>query len=493
MMTRKAIPSMIVDRNGRPAMYYEVSRQQPGDRTFITQGQSPTDEWKQLDGGTLSKLQGAGRFLYKNCAILRGAVLEKASLSFPLEPQFTGADKEWGSAAEAWLYDWHKVFCVAGETYDFDSACRIIQINETVDGDIGTVLRKTSSNYPQVQFIRGHRINARDWSQERFRNGVQTTRDGKPVAYSVLGETDADDVIIPANDFILTYRPDMPDQLRGVSKLCASIVDFADVKRLRQYEMRAQMMLASQALIEKNETGEADTAAEAISMPTTDGSGTPTGLVTQLYEGGMVRYYRSNSGSGLEAFRGGDRPSMSAQAFEDRIVTGALYAMEWDPNFALAIKEPGGAYARTVIEKIRRSVANGQKVVKKWARRVDGWALSVAMKNGDLPYPSDGDWYSWDYQGPARITADTGNEQNARREGYKLGMTTLKSEQAEGGNWWEETRAQRSVEIDDLLTRAQATATKFGISIQEALTLYEQRSPNPMPSPTEPAPTGAQP
>ena len=207
----------------------------------------------------------------------------------------------------------------------------------------------------------------------------------------------------------------------------------------------------------------------------------------------MVRYYRSNSGSGLEAFRGGDRPSMSAQAFEDRIISGALYAMEWDPNFALAIKEPGGAYARTVIEKIRRSVANGQKVVKKWARRVDGWALSVAMTNGDLPYPSDGDWYSWDYQGPARITADTGNEQNARREGYKLGMTTLKSEQAEGGNWWEETRAQRSVEIDDLLTRAQATATKFGISIQEALTLYEQRSPNPMPSPVEPAPTGAQP
>lgn len=481
-------PSLILDRHGKPAAYYEASRNRySGDRSWLNVGNVASDSWTELDNSTLQSLQASGRFLFKNVPIVRGAILEKASMSFPLEPQYNGSDKEWGDLAEAALHDWHKVMCVAGPAYDFDTLGRMILISAMVDGDIGTLLRKTRDNFPQVQIIRAHRIGDREFGlNSKFKSGVQLSSDGRPIAYQILGAEKADDVVVSANDFELTFRPDAPDQSRGVSALCASIGSFADVKRLREYEMRAQQLFASMALIENNETGEADTAAEAITMPSADGSGTPSGLVTQSFEAGMIKYYRSNSGSGLEAFRS-DRPSADAQAFEDKIISGALYGIEWDPNFALAIKEPGGAYARTVIEKIRRSISNGQKLVKKWARRIDGWALSVMMKNGVLPYPKTGDWYSWDYQCPARITADTGNEKNARREDYKLGLLTMEEEQAESGKWWEETREQRQREVEDLLTRAQSISSTYGISINDALNLLEQRSPNPMSTPAQPA------
>jgi hypothetical protein len=246
--------------------------------------------------------------------------------------------------------------------------------------------------------------------------------------------------------------------------------------------MRAQQMFASQGFIEKNPTGSADETADAITRPANgvSGAGTATGLITQTFEEGMVRYYQSGTGSGLEAFRS-DRPSADTQSWEDKIVTQALYGIEWDPNFALAIKEPGGAWARTVLQKINRTIKLNCCVEAEAQCREDIFALSMFIDMGLLEPPSDGDITSWEYLlGVPLITADSGNDASAKREAYKLGLMNFRDIAADDyGGWWIAKRDQRETEIEDLLTRCRALKVLFPeLSLQEVINLFEQRNPN---------------
>jgi hypothetical protein len=483
----------ILDQHGRPVAFrlFEAGntatrREHPG--AFYNATQDTRDA---LPRGTWAQILSSGRFLFANVPIVRGALLEQAAYSFPLVPQYTGKDKAWGQEAERWLNDWHKICNVKGPPYTQHINSRIRMLAYKVDGDIGTVLTFGTSDFPLLQHIRAHRIGDRlansqilqtgRYKGKRMVNGVIANAVGRPIAFNILGDTEAEDRTISASDMFLTFRPDYSDQFRGISHLVASISDFGSIKRLREYEMRAQQLGASIGLIEKNETGSVDEAAMAITQPTSseDPTGTASGLITRTYEAGMTLYYKSQSGSGLEAFRN-DRPSADASRFEDKIVTGALYGTEWDPNFALAIKEPGGAWARTILQKINRCIKANVWTEAQAQRREDGYAMAKAMKLGILGTPPDGNWFSWEYElGIPAITADSGNEENAKREAYKLGTCSLRDITTEKGRWWEDHRDQRELETRDLLQRAQNLRVDFPeLTLSEALNLLEQRTPN---------------
>ncbi len=485
--------SPILDQFGRPQASGFFQGGDPGRRgdslpaSYTTAGYLDTK--KLVSQYSWLQLMSAGRFLFANAPIVRGAIREQATLSFPLEPQYTGKDKEWGKLAENWLLNWHRINNLAGPAFNQDMTNILALLEVKVSGDFFILLTSADSGYPMIQSIRAHRVRSRDgvgtitrgpWQGWNATNGVILNAKGTPIAFNVLGDTEEEDRQVSARDLIHVFRPDYSDQTRGISHLCASIRDFNDVEKLREYEMRAQRLGASIGLIENNETGTADEAAAALALPAagTDTSGTASALITQTYEQGMTLYYKARTGSGLSSFRN-DRPTADAQKFEDKIVSGALYGIEWDPNFAMAIKEPGGAWARTIIEKIRRCIQNNQSLIGWMQRRIDGYGIAKAIKLKIIPAPSDGDWFSWEYQGPSRITADSGNEENAKREAYKLGLVTLKNLDAEKGRWWEETRDQREAEVRDLLRRAKVIAGEFGIEMKEALELLEQRSPNP--------------
>lgn len=442
----------------------------------------PPANWKVL--------LDASRKLFANFPMLRGAIMDQASLSFPLTAQYAGKDKQWGKLAEDWLWEWRKIAHVRGTTYDSWTASRIRLIARKVDGDIFTVLTETKNGYPKLQFVRAHRVGNRSlenpikegpYAGFRCNNGVVIDDYGRPIAYHILGETEDGDQFISANACFPSYRPDYPDQDRGIPELCASIETMHDLKRLHEYEMRAQLIGSMVWASEHNETGTEDESSLAVTRPvTTPTAGTVGAVTTRRMEQGMLLYMKANSGAKLEAFKN-DRPSADQQAFWDRVITAAFSGIEWDASFSLALKEPGGAWARTVIEKIRRCIRNNQAVEAKAMRREDGYAISKAIKLGILPKPKDGDWYSWEYQAPARITADSGNEEKAKQENYKLGSLTLRDWEGEKGNWWEETREQKELEAHDLLTRAKNLRAKFPeMTLQECLTLLEQRSPNPV-------------
>jgi Phage portal protein, lambda family len=507
---RKPIPSTVLAPNGKPAAYYffEGGTRRWGDTTPFWYGSGAVDTKNLLPTYTWRGLMTGGRFLFANVPMLRGALNEQANYAFPLERHWQGADEDFGVEAAHWLKNEYDPHCgLRGFPFDAEMISRLRLFGSSVDGDIMTVLATDpDTGAPRQQLVRAHRVGDRNITNggtlpngpfrgDRIDNGMISDSYGRNVGFLILGDKPEQDVYVstrgepelPAG--LVLFRPSYPDQVRGITEFVASLNSFEDLKRLSEYEMRAQELFASQGIIEKNETGFADETQDAIMRPVgsppTDTTGTATGLVTETFEAGLVRYFRSGTGSGLEAFRA-DRPSSDAANFEARIVARAFYGLEWDPNFALMLKEPGGAWARITLTKINRRLSRIQAAEARIKHRCDLHALAHAIYVlGILPEPSDGDFFSWGYRGPARITADSGNEAASKRNDYILGLRNMEMHCIEEGRDWKNNRIQKHQEAIDLLTRARAILTMFPelVTIQAAAKFVEDTNPTGTPAP----------
>ena len=405
--------------------------------------------------GTHQQLVTAGRWLFSNFAPVRGALLEQATYSVqPFVPQYVGKDKAWGADAEAWLNDWHKVVDIQGRC-DFEEMLYLALISIKRDGDAGVLLTETRGKYPAIQLIPSHRIGSKTGGQiksgafkgKQIHNGVITNANGRAIGYELTNGRR-----ISAGDLALCFFPEWSDQGRGLTPLAGVVADLQDVKELRQYELTAQKAQSSISLIEHNENGYADES-ESFIEQTIDGGALDTTVET--LEGGAIRYFRAGSGAKIETVES-NRPSKNSQDFESTIMRAAFQALEWPYDFSLDPSKIGGAVVRLVAAKAQRTVEKNQRLVRKLARRIDGYGLAKAIKLGLLPMPPGGDWYSWHYQGPRRLTVDAGRDASAAREDYKLGLTTLSELYAERGLHWEDELQKRVDEQRVLLDAAKA-------------------------------------
>jgi hypothetical protein len=487
--------SKLVDQFGKPmafngskvGQFSQLTNRYRNENYFQQRGAVDFD--KALTAGGFFNMLSASRWLFQNSGSVFGALQEQANFSFPMTPVYTGKDKEFGVLALEWLVQWHKINNVRGPAFDRSNTERLRMQAIKVDGDFGTILVRNRGGYPMVQHVRSHRIHdGKDnggivdggrYDGARLHNGIIMNRDGRAIAYRVqVGEEREDTEDISSRDMFLSYRPMYSDSSRGLTHLVTSTKSFSDIFRLREYEMRAQHAAASVSLIERNDSGgPEDEVAEIIGG--NDAAGDP-GVAVERMEGGMIRYFRSNSGGGLEAFES-NRPSVSSMDFEARIMTEAFFGMEWDPSLSLRLQEPGGALARAVIQKIRRSIQNIQKVEVKAAFREDLHGLANAIRIGALPQPSDGNIFSWKYNPPKLISVDTGNDEKLKHESYKLGLTTRAEIASQNGRDWSEDLAQRETESRELLEVADRIKKDFSISLEAAIGLIEQRTPNPAP------------
>ena len=475
----------IIDRRGQGGGYssnrlYRASRQTDiKDRQLLSD--LNRDAWRNISPSGRKQLVTIGRFLYANFAPIRAAVNEAADYaSQGFVPQFCGKDKAWGGEAEEWLYEHDKIADIRGNPYSMQVFRRNLALASMRDGDMATLLVGEDGEYPLIQPIGCHRVTS-DASHERvvggefdgafICDGVITNDYGRAIGYR-LDEPSAPGGFrdISARNMILSYRPDFTDQVRGFSAIGVAAFDSQDIQEARGYNLLAQKVAASIALIEENETGEADAAKAIVSGGASDTDGNKSSISAEQHEGGMIRYFKAGTNSKLTSFSY-DRPGANSQEFESRILRAALAGMGWSVDFSLDPTKAGGAQMRVVLDKINRAIIGIQEyVLRPTLARIDGWRIAKAIKLGLLrPSP---EWYKWDYTGAERPTADRKYESDVDLTEMGAGARTLKDVAAKRGGYWQDTREQQSVEVNDLLTRAQADAKKFGISIEQAITLY---------------------
>lgn len=456
-------------------------------------------------------LMTLGRHMFWRFPALMGMILEQANLAVgSFVPQYTGRNKKWGEEAQKVLTEWHKIMDIAGYPYDYDSFVQGKVINPIVDGEDFTLLTENPDGFPLIQIIPTHRIGSRNipngTAKVRFVgkqmwidgvlvddkrpyeiptplefdaqivDGVIVDNFSRPLAYRVYSSsrTSSEYQDISSRNLFPAFCPMVPGQVRGFSLLASSVFDWQDMHEWGRFEMLAQKVFSTRTLVETNENGEADTAKQIISQnATTDDDGKKTALDVQKLDGGTIQYLKANTGSKVEAFNY-DRPGAASQAFINSKLRDAFKGTEWDVFFSLDPQKVGGAPMRIIVEKINAVLQKRRKVVRKSCLRTGGFAISRFMKMGILPW--DDDWYMWDYQGPGDVTADKKYDSEVDMDEISQMLGTRKKAIARRGGFYEEVRKQRKIEAQDELTDAQALATEFGITIQEALVILRPPS-----------------
>lgn len=488
-------PIQLVDQFGRPL---PASNKMIRAATQTAQRQQipmlDRDTNRNMSSYGRRTLMTIGRYLYWNFPAVKGAIDEQADLAAShLIPQFKGMDKAWGMQAEELLTEWGRICNVQGWPYDECTLRQHLIAMQIVDGDIGLAFIETPGGYPQVQTIMSHRIgSAIESGTLKFNGGI--LNDGvyldsvnRATGYAITDGTYSNTIQqnVSAKDMILCYSPDVPDQSRGISLLCNAAFDWQDIYERRQFELVAQKVGAAISLIETNETGDADPARTLLTNPDADvrdADGNVDGLFQQQFDGGLVRYFRSQSGSGLQAFRN-DRPSADAMAHEMEIVRSAMAGMHWSVDFSLDPTKAGGASMRVVVERINRTLAKRRRYIAQIMRRVHGWRIAKAMQMGELPWNDE--WFRWEYQGPADLTADKKYDSEVDIAEVSQGFSTRKDAIARRGGYIEEVDKQRFEEADSDFRRASELSKKWGVSIEAALTVLRPPTPNGMIAPAK--------
>lgn len=413
-------------------------------------------DWKNLVSDS--------RKLYSNFGVIKGVVTKKATWAIGRSwaPKFTGEDKEWGAAAEKWLLsEWYPMADVRGGMFDFVTDLFLMSVAIDRDGEIFVLLTESSDGWPQMQLIPAHMIGCREhddyiieagpYQGLRMMQGVIVNKSGRAVAYRVLGYRPEDDRDYSARDLIQVYDPEWADQIRGLPAFTHAILDMRDQKTVQGYEKSLASLSATYALTVHNETGAADpndpsNYLQKERMQSATGLDGPT-ITTQEIMGARVNYFQAGSGSKVELGKN-DRPGPNWESFQNRLIRNACIGAGWPYELAWDYSALGGAMGRLLVGEGNRAVADRQDLIAPVARRVVGYAIAKAIKDGRIP-PND-QWYAWRFTMPSRLTVDFGRDGNSEREDYKLGLKNMGDLLSEQGRDLDTHIAERKAENDKL-------------------------------------------
>jgi hypothetical protein len=412
-------------------------------------------------------LMSLGRHLSMNVPQVRGMVMERANLiSTGIISQYYGDNEEFKTKAEDWILEHNKICDVRGWPYSMDTFYRNLVISQLRDGGQACLFTETPNGYPLIQVIPVHRIGSMPGVQKVdgyfygheigtkkpmqfegwMRDGIIFSDSGQTIGYNVsltdLVSSWSECVKVSSSDMMLNFIPEFPEQIREISEIGLAAFDWQDISEWRRFEMMAQKIGSGIALQEFNEAGEPPPGSDlSFTTPPTSGettTGTPSGLYTETIDGGMIRYFRAKNGGKLEAFQN-DRPSGNQQSFEDKVARAAMHGASWSMDFSLDPSKVGGAPMRVVVEKINRSIEVVQKLlIEPAARRLDGWRISKAINLGLLPAVDD--WWKWEHQFPANVTADKKYDSDVDVQELRSGLQAPQDAIGRRGQYWEDVQ-----------------------------------------------------
>ena len=445
---------------------------QGSQRTGERKWRPPTDRdtHQNVSNYGRRQLMTLGRAIYGNMPTIAGAIEEQAALTAEVFiPQYYGADKEWGTAAEDWLLNWNQICMVEADPYDFDTYLEQLSISFVRDGDMGTLLTETPEGYPQVQMVPGHRIGsvaesiveAGEFQNFPIVDGVILSPQRRAIAYRIYSEDWQTFEDVSARNMFLSFIPQWSDQVRGFSKLASAIMDLQAFKDSRDNELLAQIVCSGETIHEHNDTGQFDAAkASLLTARTFNASNQNTGVTVETLEGGRYRYLRANSGNKLESFHY-DRPGSNVMNYQENVARDCFRSIDWDYYFSVDPSKVGGASLRIIIDKINRVLSRRRRMLKKAARRIHGYALAKAMKIGLLPWNDD--WWKWIYQTSGKLTADAQYDSSVSVQGLANVIVSPQRVCGERGEYWEDVQD----EWMDAQARFQRLAKEKGVDLAQ--------------------------
>jgi capsid protein len=472
----------IVDQYGNPVH----SQRRFASGANRTGGSSPTipvydgDFSKLVPNLDRKVIVGASRAIFQDYGPITGAAIQKANntVGRAWNPQFKGKSQEWGALVTDWLVNqWFGSCDVRGRAWDFKTLLWLDSIALDRDGDFLTLLTDTDSGYPLTQRIPVNRIGQRSGDKDgdlvedgvgkggRIIQGVIIDRAGRPIAYRILGDDKSQDVDMPANRVVHSFDPLWHDQVRGLPSYSGAIKAVFGSMTAHEREQMNQNIRSSIALVEYNEHGGPDVDDVGTSFGAVESGSSDAKPTVEYYTGGMIKYFRSNSGGKLDSVQN-NQPGDMWDRFQDRVIRMACAGMAWPYELVWKGSEINAALVRNIQERARASVEDRQDVLRNPALFTIRYAIRKAIKIGIIPEcPDPSEWWKWDFQMPGKFSIDAGRDAQARREDYKLGLRNRTEIHEEQGK---DPEAEENARIAEVIRRER--------KIDEAVEAYRQET-----------------
>lgn len=377
--------------------------------------------------------------LYHNLGPVKAMVDDKATYSIgrAWAAKSLATDRAWAKRAEQWVNDmWYPMADARGGMFDFVTDLFLMSVSIDREGEIFVLLTESESGWPQIQLLPTRMIGTRGQESEvlesgpyaglRMIQGVVFNPVGRAVAFQVLGDKQAEDVFYSARDLIQVFDPSSVDQVHGLPAMTHALLDMKTLRSVQGYESIAAMLISQIGLIENNELGAPDASDPTVLLTrgsTAGGSAAANpSVITQESRGVTTRFFRAGSGSSLQQLKS-ERPGDAVAAFMDRLIRNACAGNSWPFEMVWDASKLGGANVRLLVARAMRTVNDRQDLIKPIARRMVGYAVAKAIKQGFLE--QNAEWYSWEFSLPPLMTSDYGRDSNADRADYAAGLTTM--------------------------------------------------------------------
>ena len=378
------------------------------------------------------------RLVYSNMGVPKGAIDQKAGMvaGDGWELDYNGEQAEWGEEACEKLSKWLDFGEISGRS-SFNAGLETDSIAVSRDGDFFILMILDENGRPRYQKIPAHRIGEGQYSAGKMdtgpfvgyhmASGVVCDTVGRVVAYQVLDpEGDREkDYFVPAENVIHVHDRMWHDQARGLPEFAAVFNQLRQSNLSEEWELLAQLMASSYALVEYNDNGGPDIEDPLVSLNSDFGDATDNALAVEEFAGGAVKYFQSNSGGKLESIST-NRPSDMWEKFQDRINRIACTSVRWPYELVWKAEGMNGNGIRHVQEMARMAVSARQCTLAEAYGRLLAWAASVFIARNELSMPSDPmDVRSMCFIYPSKFSIDPRHDAKTQIELYKMGMVNL--------------------------------------------------------------------
>lgn len=366
------------------------------------------DMLRQLSPYKHRMLVSDARFIGTTFPLVAEAVKQKARYvsTGGWDPVFTGQDEEWGKTVTDYLKLYHQSCNVRGSLWNWNKIWSLASRFWDIDSDFFIVKIKGRGGFPKFQVLESHRVGQRNRSELvtggvydglRMYNGIIYDSYGKPVAYNVQGASEDGDLQVAARHVYHVAAPNFYSDGRPFPNVAYAVLDWYDVKLARGYQKTKQAAHSALTIVEKNGTGMAPLPA----MPSAKQQTAESGIQSQLYEDGLVRYVRAGDGE-LSPFES-KTPSNEWLNFDQTLIDGAFYSMGWHVGM-FDLSKLRGAAVRGFEDQINAVIQERHRDLKQFAIQALQWEVARLIVIGELPESDE--WMSWDFRRPLDFTVD---------------------------------------------------------------------------------------
>lgn len=264
----------------------------------------------------------------------------------------------------------------------------------------------------------------KDWN-----DGVHTDAVNRVIEYSVM-ELPApwEGAIMPfrhvaANQMIHVFKRRRAKQWRGIPWLYAgvnSLIDALDLKSLEVGTAKLHSALGVVAKKQNREAGKVGIGSQVERILGNTEGGKPRPVAESFFSGAAIHYCGLDEGIELLT---SDRPSQNLLAFIEFLYREASVGMGLPVEVLYEFSKLGGVTARAVMDDAQFFFQMLQdRIITMHSRPIYLAFVLEGMRSGQIPICKDPQWWSVEWQGPAKMNADYGRTAQANIQLLKNGM-----------------------------------------------------------------------